>query len=70
MLASHTSKVLPELLVECLMDWNIDKKVSTLTVDNCTTNDVMIDHILDKISCRMLCTYIEFDCEGWFVHNC
>ena len=53
-LAPHTSQVLAELLVECLMDWNLDRKVSTLTVDNCTTNDDMIDRILDKISPRSL----------------
>jgi len=50
----HTSQVLAELLVECLMDWNLDRKVSTLTVDNCTTNGAMIDRILDKLSSRSL----------------
>ena len=52
--APHTSQVLVELLVECLMDWNLDRKVFTLTVDNCTTNDAMIDRILDKISIGLL----------------
>ena len=52
--APHTSQVLAELLVECLMDWNLDRKVSTLTVDNCTTNGAMIDRILDKLSSRSL----------------
>jgi len=36
------------------MDWNLGRKVSTLTVDNCTTNDAMIEHILDKISPKTL----------------
>nr|KYP43119.1 Putative AC transposase [Cajanus cajan] len=45
----HTSKVLANVLVQCLMDWNIDRNVSTLTVDNCTTNDVMVERILDNI---------------------
>jgi len=36
------------------MDWNIDRKIYTLTVYNCTTNDAMIEHILDKISPRSL----------------
>ena len=31
------------------MDWNIDTKVSTITLDNCTTNDAMIDKIKDKL---------------------
>jgi len=36
------------------MDWNLDIKFSTLTIDNCTINDAMIEHILDKISPRSL----------------
>jgi len=50
----HTSQVLGEMLVQCLMDWNLDRKVSTLTVDNYTINDVMIKRILDKISPKSL----------------
>ncbi|KAL0463390.1 UNVERIFIED_CONTAM: Zinc finger BED domain-containing protein RICESLEEPER 3 [Sesamum latifolium] len=45
----HTAEVLADTLVEALIDWNIDQKVSTITVDNCTTNDAMINHLLDKL---------------------
>ncbi|KAK4397930.1 Zinc finger BED domain-containing protein RICESLEEPER 3 [Sesamum angolense] len=31
--APHTAEVLADTLVESLMDWNIDRKVSTITVD-------------------------------------
>ncbi|KAG6471835.1 hypothetical protein ZIOFF_069282 [Zingiber officinale] len=41
--------VLANALVDCLLDWNLDRKLSTLTVDNCTTNDAMIELILDKL---------------------
>ncbi|KAG6480334.1 hypothetical protein ZIOFF_063834 [Zingiber officinale] len=41
--------VLTNALVDCLLDWNLDRKLSTLTVDNCTTNDAMIELILDKL---------------------
>ena len=50
--APHTTKVLSDTLIECMLDWNLDRKLSTLTVDNCTTNDAMIERILDKISPR------------------
>ena len=50
--APHTADALSDVLVECLMDWNLDRKISTLTVDNCSTNDVMVDHILSKMSPR------------------
>ncbi|KAK4397961.1 hypothetical protein Sango_1271600 [Sesamum angolense] len=45
----HTAEVLADTLVEALMDWNIDRKVSTITIDNCTTNDAMINHLLQKL---------------------
>ncbi|KAL0328209.1 UNVERIFIED_CONTAM: hypothetical protein Scaly_2253500 [Sesamum calycinum] len=45
----HTTEVLADTLVEALMDWNIDCKVSTSTVDNCTTNNAMINHLLQKL---------------------
>ncbi|KAL0349413.1 UNVERIFIED_CONTAM: hypothetical protein Sangu_1169100 [Sesamum angustifolium] len=47
--APHTAEVLADTLVESLMDWNIDRKVSIITVDNCTTNDAMINHLLQKL---------------------
>ncbi|XP_050147522.1 zinc finger BED domain-containing protein RICESLEEPER 2-like [Malus sylvestris] len=46
----HTAETLSDVLMECLLDWNLDRKLSTLTVDNCTTNDKMIDLILEKLS--------------------
>ena len=33
----HTKDVLTEVLVDCLLEWNIDRKLSTITVDNCST---------------------------------
>ncbi|XP_042432585.1 zinc finger BED domain-containing protein RICESLEEPER 2-like [Zingiber officinale] len=45
----HTAEVLANALVDCLLDWNLYRKLSTLTVDNCTTNDAMIELILDKL---------------------
>ncbi|KAF7119442.1 hypothetical protein RHSIM_Rhsim13G0135100 [Rhododendron simsii] len=47
------SRILSGSIVSGLMDtfleWNIDRKLSTLTVDNCTTNDAMIDLLLEKL---------------------
>ncbi|KAK4406388.1 putative AC transposase [Sesamum angolense] len=47
--APHTAEVLADMLVEALMNWNIDRKVSTITIDNCTTNNAMINHLLQKL---------------------
>lgn len=45
----HTSEVLTEVLVDALMEWNVDTKLSTITVDNCTTNDALIRKIKGKL---------------------
>jgi hypothetical protein len=40
--APHISEVISDVLYEVLQDWKIEKKVSTVTLDNCTTNDSMM----------------------------
>ncbi|KAI8527818.1 hypothetical protein RHMOL_Rhmol12G0103800 [Rhododendron molle] len=35
--------------MDTFLEWNIDRKLSTLTVDKCTTNDAMIDLLLEKL---------------------
>ncbi|TXG72195.1 hypothetical protein EZV62_000774 [Acer yangbiense] len=46
----HTSEILVEALMDCVLDWNVDRKISTITVDNCTTDNAMIRILVDKIS--------------------
>ncbi|XP_023752092.2 zinc finger BED domain-containing protein RICESLEEPER 3-like [Lactuca sativa] len=45
----HTSDVLADVLYDSLCDWNLDRKLSTITVDNCTTNDLIINILLEKL---------------------
>ena len=45
----HSSKKLCNVLVDCLMDQNIDTKLSTITLDNRSTNEKIIDKIKDKL---------------------
>ncbi|XP_073221462.1 zinc finger BED domain-containing protein RICESLEEPER 2-like [Cicer arietinum] len=52
--APHTSERLCNALVECLMDWNIDTKLFTITLDNCSTNDAMIENIKNKLQLNTL----------------
>ncbi|CAJ2662136.1 unnamed protein product [Trifolium pratense] len=52
--APHSSDILCASLVKCLMEWNIDTKLSTITLDNCSTNDAMIDKIKEKLSLNTL----------------
>ncbi|KAF7145491.1 hypothetical protein RHSIM_Rhsim04G0132300 [Rhododendron simsii] len=44
----HTAEVLCEMLMETILEWDIDRKLSTLIVDNCTTNNAMVNILLDK----------------------
>uniref|UniRef100_A0ACD5Y415 Uncharacterized protein n=1 Tax=Avena sativa TaxID=4498 RepID=A0ACD5Y415_AVESA len=45
--APHTAEVIAEQLYESLVAWNLDEKLSAVTVDNCTSNDKAI-HLLVK----------------------
>ncbi|XP_022886991.1 zinc finger BED domain-containing protein RICESLEEPER 2-like [Olea europaea var. sylvestris] len=56
----HIADVLSETLLSTLMDWNIDRKLLTLTVDNCTTNDTMISIVLSQLCTRSLAPNGEF----------
>ncbi|KAK9198068.1 hypothetical protein WN944_013251 [Citrus x changshan-huyou] len=48
--APHSGEVMCNELYECLMEWNIDRKLSTVTVDNCSANESMIDLLFGKFS--------------------
>ncbi|CAN0847648.1 Putative AC transposase [Linum grandiflorum] len=60
--APHSSDRLAAVLVNCMLDWNIDTKVSTITLDNCSTNDAMIAKIKKKLVLPYLLR------EGAFLH--
>jgi len=60
--APHTSEVIGEELYESLVDWNLDEKISTITHDNCTTNNAAIPYLVRKIGKSKLIN------EGKLVH--
>ncbi|XP_040251831.1 zinc finger BED domain-containing protein RICESLEEPER 2-like [Aegilops tauschii subsp. strangulata] len=47
--APHTTEVICEVLYDSLFQWNIDEKLMTVSVDNCSTNDKAIEMIVGKI---------------------
>ncbi|KAM6577504.1 hypothetical protein CsatB_029341 [Cannabis sativa] len=47
--APHTAKLLAKVLMECLIEWSIERKLSTLTSDNCTVNIAMMDQMKEKL---------------------
>lgn len=48
--SSHTEDLLSEVIIKCLMDWDIDGKLSALTFDDCSTDDDIVLKIKDRIS--------------------
>lgn len=56
----YTADVLSETLLSSLMDWNIDRKLLTLMVDNCTTNGAMISIMLSQLCTRSLVLNSDF----------
>lgn len=52
--APHNAETICEVLYESLLEWNIDDKLMTVTVDNCTTNDKAIETIVGKIGKKKL----------------
>jgi hypothetical protein len=47
--APHTGKVISDVLHDVLQDWQMEKKVSTVTLDNCTINDNLMGAMKDKM---------------------
>lgn len=60
--APHTAEVIADVLHEVLVDCHLERKVSTVTLDNCSTNDSMMLKMQDKLplDCLML--------EGLLLH--
>ena len=49
--------MLSEVLIDSFLDWNIDRKLSTITMDNCSTNDVVIHVLLRKLDTSLIFLY-------------
>ncbi|CAA0809065.1 Unknown protein [Striga hermonthica] len=47
--APHTAEIICDVLYDALVEWNLDEKVSTITLDNCTTNDKVITDLIKKL---------------------
>jgi hypothetical protein len=47
--APHTGEVISDVLHDVLQDWQMEKKVSTMPLENCTTNDNLMGAMQDKL---------------------
>lgn len=48
--SSHTDDMLSEVILKCLMEWDIDCKLFALTFDDCSTDDDIVVKIKECIS--------------------
>lgn len=53
-----------EEIYESLVDWNLDEKISTFTLDNCKANDTVIPYPVRKIGKSKLIN------DGKLLHMC
>ena len=60
----HTSDVLIDVLIDAMLGWNVDSRLSTIIVDNYSTNDSMIGKIKPKLNVRCLLN------GGYLLHMC
>nr|AAP53984.1 hAT family dimerisation domain containing protein [Oryza sativa Japonica Group] len=44
--APHTADLISEIIYEVLADWNLESRLSTITLDNCSTNDKLMENLL------------------------
>ncbi|KAM0923387.1 hypothetical protein ACQ4PT_005571 [Festuca glaucescens] len=52
--APHTAAVLCDVLHEVLVEFHLERKISTITLDNCTTNDKVVEELQDKLDSSSL----------------
>ncbi|KAG6476513.1 hypothetical protein ZIOFF_065755 [Zingiber officinale] len=45
----HTSEALANVIIKSMIDWNIDRSISTITIDNCSTNDSLKNYVMHKL---------------------
>ncbi|PIA37003.1 hypothetical protein AQUCO_03100033v1 [Aquilegia coerulea] len=47
---THSGDEISKVVMACLLDWNLDKKVGTISVNNASSNDVMVNKIKDILN--------------------
>ncbi|KAJ4831627.1 hypothetical protein Tsubulata_044752 [Turnera subulata] len=59
----HTGLALAEKITSFLVDWGIEKKVFTITLDNASNNDCSVDMLRDQLRRKG-----ALICDGYFLH--
>ena len=62
-LPPYPGAVLGPLLIEFIKEWGIEKNILTLTLENASCNNGIVDHLKDHLS--LMCSKV---CDGKFFH--
>lgn len=60
---SHTEEMHSEVIMTCLMEWDIDRKLFSMTSDSCSANDNIVNRIRERLSQNrfLYCNGLLFD---------
>ena len=47
---SHKGREIGKMVEKCIYEWGIEKKLSTITVDNASSNDAAVGYLKEKFS--------------------
>lgn len=68
----HNAENLSQSLMACLMEWNIDRKLFAMSLDNCSVNDCMSNMICEQLKSRGLLLangkFIHVRCAAHILH--
>ena len=56
----HTKEIIAQVLMDTMNMFNITEKISSVVVDNCTTNDAMINILQERLDSRSLLLHGKF----------
>ena len=51
---SHKGKDIGKMVETCLQEWGIENKISTVTVDNASSNDVAVGYLKNRLPNQIL----------------
>ncbi|KAJ0014062.1 hypothetical protein Pint_20921 [Pistacia integerrima] len=63
-ISSHKGKEIGKVVEKCIFDWGIEDKVSTITVDNASANDVAIAYLRGKLALLLDGEFFHMRCTA------
>lgn len=67
----HTREVLAKVLMDTLYDYRLENKISAIVVDNCSTNDAMMDILVAKFDSSSLLlggNFLHMGCSAHIIN--